>query len=63
MRRLHFLIQKLRIFRNLRYVCTDIREEEFSQCRQGWGGGKGSQFFVILCGRPLWTASYAYKKL
>jgi len=34
------------------------REEEtgLSQCGHG---GKGGQFFAILCGRPLWTAANA----
>jgi len=39
----HFLVKKLRIFRNLWWVRTDKR-------------GGGDQFFAILCGRLLWTA-------
>jgi len=48
----HFLVKKLRIFRNLWCVLTD----------KGGGGGEpvrtggGGQFFEILCGRLLWTA-------
>jgi len=56
-RRLHILVQKLRIFRNLWCVRTD-KGEGVSQCGHLQTWGDGGQIFAILCGRFLWTAPY-----